>query len=59
MSRSIAIIEAEIVAIKEANANWMTNAGVMALIAALTNEKNACIIAQPAGKTPNQIISIT
>eukprot|EP01040_Poterioochromonas_malhamensis_P014756 gene14756-16385_t len=39
-TRTIQQIESEIQAMKDANPNWTTNSGVMALITALTNEKN-------------------
>ena len=50
-TRTIADIEADIVALKNANPNWLTNAGVQALITSLTNEKNVLSSAsmQPAG----------
>ena len=37
-TRTIADIEADIAAIKNANPNWLTNAGVQALITSLTNQ---------------------
>jgi hypothetical protein len=40
MSRTIAQIETEIQAIKDANHNWVTDAGDKALIKSLTDEKN-------------------
>ena len=50
-TRTIADIEADIVALKNANPNWLTNAGNKALITSLTNEKNELSSAsmQPAG----------
>ena len=40
MSRTVAVIEAEIAAIKTENTNWMTDDVDKGLITALTNEKN-------------------
>jgi hypothetical protein len=40
MSRTIAQIETEIQAIKDANHHWVTDAGDKALIKSLTDEKN-------------------
>ena len=40
MSRTVAQIETEIQAIKDANPNWVTDAGVKALITELMKEKN-------------------
>lgn len=40
MSRTVAVIDGEIAGVKAGNVDWMTNSGVMALITALTNEKN-------------------
>jgi hypothetical protein len=48
-TRTIADIEADIVALKNANPDWLTNAGVQALITSLTNQINVLSSAQPAG----------
>ena len=40
MSRTVAVIDGEIAGVKAGNVDWMPNSGVMALITALTNEKN-------------------
>ena len=40
MSRTVAVIDGEIAGVKAGNVDWMANSGVMALITALTNEKN-------------------
>jgi len=39
-TRTIADIDADIAAVKNANPNWLTNSGDKALITSLTNEKN-------------------
>ena len=39
-TRTPADIEADIVALKNANPDWLTNAGVQALITSLTNQIN-------------------
>ena len=40
MARTGEIIDLEIAAIKAANANWVSDGGILACITALTNEKN-------------------
>ena len=40
MSRTVAQIETEIQAIKDANHNWITRADIIALITELMKEKN-------------------
>ncbi len=40
MSRTVAVIEQEIVAVKNANPSWISDRGDKDLIAALTTEKN-------------------
>ena len=54
MSRTLEAIEADIQAIKNANPDWVTNAGVMALITELLREKNSRSAA--AGKSPSNVI---
>ena len=39
-TRTIAEIEADIAALKNANPNWLTNADVQALITSMTNQIN-------------------
>ena len=46
-TRTIADIEADIVAVKHANPNWLENAVHTALITAYTNEKNLLSATQP------------
>ena len=49
-TRTIADIEADIIAVKYANPNWLTNAGVIALITSLTTQINDLSASmQPAG----------
>ena len=49
-TRTIADIEADIIAVKNANPNWLTNAGVIALIMSLTTQINDLSASmQPAG----------
>jgi len=50
-TRTIADIEADIAALKNANPNWLTNAGDKALITSLTNEKN--LLSAPAPVAPH------
>jgi hypothetical protein len=58
MSRTVEAIEADIQAVKDANPDWITNAGVMALITELLREKNSrsVIPAPAAGKSPSNVI---
>ena len=49
-TRTIADIEADIIAVKNANPNWLANAGVIALITSLTTQINDLSASmQPAG----------
>ena len=51
MSRTLEAIEADIQAIKDANPDWVTNAGDKALMTELMREKNSrSVIPAPAGK---------
>lgn len=56
-TRTIQQIESEIQAMKDANPNWTTNSGVMALITALTNEKNNLFL-PPQGIVPFSSVSL-
>ena len=52
-TRTIADIEADIVALKNANPNWLTNVGVQALITSLTNQIN--VLSAPATQPGNYL----
>jgi len=57
MSRTLEAIEADIQAIKDANPDWVTNAGDKALMTELMREKNSrSVILAPAGKSPSNVI---
>ena len=57
MSRTLEAIEAEIQAIKDANPDWITNAGDKALITELMRLLNSrSVILAPAGKSPSNVI---
>ena len=57
MSRTVEAIEAEIQAIKDANPDWITNAGDKALITELMRLLNSrSVILAPAGKSPSNVI---